>query len=667
MNNPSIAGGQPSSLPWQPLSARAALGSNPGLREPRLLGNWLLWLEQRPHEQGRTTALLRPWARPDLPAQELTPAPINLRSRVHDYGGGALSATIDGDQLCLAWIDDQDGCLWTRRWRGLQHSGSDSDRWLQPLGSAMRLSRPGGPPLADGLIDLKRQRWLGVIEAEGRDRLVGFALNQVEQAATTLHQPDDFAGYLTLNANADQLAWVEWQQPCMPWDASQLWWARLDDEGACIQPTCLAGSSAKAAKKISVFQPQWLADQTLLVAEDSSGWWNLMVTGPELCPENPSWRRPWPMQAETGMPQWVYGMSTTGGDGEHLLAAICDRGRWQLKRLLPDGEVLDLPQPFDDLAGLRVQGGRAVAIAGNHSTAAGLLELDLNSETWWHTPAAETALDPQAISRPESLWFEGWQGQATQAWYYPPSNQPSDHGQSPVSSRDRNQAAAPLLVKSHSGPTSMAKRGLNLAIQFWTSRGWGVVDVNYGGSTGFGRSYRERLHEGWGLVDVHDCAAAARALIRSGQADPQRIAIEGGSAGGFTTLACLCFTDLFRAGACRYAVSDLTAMAEDTHRFEARYLDGLVGAWPQQRQRYEQRSPLLHANRINCPVIFFQGLQDRVVPPQQTERMAAALSKNNIPVELHTFENEGHGFRNSEVQIEVLEATERFFRTHLKL
>ena len=213
----------------------------------------------------------------------------------------------------------------------------------------------------------------------------------------------------------------------------------------------------------------------------------------------------------------------------------------------------------------------------------------------------------------------------------------------------------------------MARRGLSLAIQYWTSRGWGVVDVNYGGSTGFGRAYRERLNGGWGVVDVQDCAAAAEALIAAGRAHPEQIAIEGGSAGGFTTLACLCFTDVFRAGACRYAVCDLTAMAEDTHRFEARYLDGLVGAWPDERELYNARSPLQHADRIRCPVLFFQGLEDKVVPPEQTERMAKALRANGIAVEVRLFEGEGHGFRNQATQIQVLEDTEAFFRRQLGL
>jgi dipeptidyl aminopeptidase/acylaminoacyl peptidase len=213
----------------------------------------------------------------------------------------------------------------------------------------------------------------------------------------------------------------------------------------------------------------------------------------------------------------------------------------------------------------------------------------------------------------------------------------------------------------------MARTGLNLAIQFWTSRGWGVVDVNYGGSTGFGRAYRERLNGQWGVVDVADCAAAAQALIEQGQAHPKRVAIEGGSAGGFTTLAALCFSDCFSAGASRYGVADLSALAEDTHRFEARYLDGLVGPWPEQRALYAARSPLNHAERMSCPVIFFQGLEDVVVPPEQTERMAEALRNKGIPVEVRLFPEEGHGFRKGSTQIEVLEATEAFFRAHFAL
>ena len=633
----------------QPLSARTALGRQPVLKTPKILGNWVLWLEQRPQENGRTTALIRPWRQTKKAAKELTAAPANLRCRIHEYGGGAMAMALMGDQMLLCWIDDSDGCLWQQTWRGLR--GEDCAA-LTAETPPIRISAPGAWSLGGGLIDQARLRWLGVMECNGRDHLVSVALNQSDQQPQVLHAADDFVGYPALSADGSQLAWVEWRQPAMPWDASELRCACLTSEGQLTQMQTLAGSRPDAEQTISVFQPLWQPDGSLVVAEDSNGWWNLMrLANPTSGKQN--WERPWPMQAETAMPQWVFGMSTCAWDGKQLVAAICSEGRWKLKQLKNDGTIVSVDQPFDDLADLHADAGRAVVIASNPCIGEGLLELELATGDWQHTPASEAALPINAISSAEPLWFKGAGGLPTHAWYYPPLGGASSD--------------APLLVKSHSGPTAMARRGLSLGIQFWTTRGWGVVDVNYGGSSGFGRAYRERLNGGWGVVDVQDCAAAAMALVEAGQAHPQKIAIEGGSAGGFTTLACLCFTDVFQVGACRYAVSDLTSLATETHRFEARYLDSLVGAWPEDRDRYEQRSPLQHAQSICCPVIFFQGLQDKVVVPEQTERMAAALSSKGIPVEVQTFSEEGHGFRDSDVKVQVLEATERFFRHHLGL
>ena len=629
-----------------PLPASIAVGRLPGLKEPQLLEGpnqqiWLLWLEQRPQEKGRTTALIRPFGATEMAPTELTPAPISLRSRVHDYGGGVLCSEVDGETLLLVWIAG--GCLWRQDWQLPEQSTDRPKPLMQPL----KLTRTGDWDLADGLLDLSRRRWLGIREIDGVDQLVCAELDQTEQEPELLHQPADFAGYACLSPDGAQLAWVEWQQPAMPWESSQLCCADLSSSGDLSHPRTIAGGAG-----VSVFQPQWLPDGSLLVAEDSDGWWNLKRRRPGAI----SWEHPWPMAAETAMPQWIYGMSTTAWDGQQLLAATCADGCWSLNRLSLEGTISRIDQPFDDLAGLRALKGRAVAVASNSTSMAGLLELSLASDgtsSWVHTPALESPIAQAEISVAEPIWFDGHDGQRTHAWYYPP--------------RSNTTTPAPLLVKSHSGPTAMARRGLSLAIQYWTSRGWGVVDVNYGGSTGFGREYRERLNGSWGMVDVADCAAAARALIASGRAHPEQIAIEGGSAGGFTTLAALCFTDVFRVGACRYAVCDLTAMAQDTHRFEARYLDSLVGDWPEQREIFEQRSPLLHADRIRCSVLFFQGLQDKVVPPEQTERMAEALRSNGIPVEVRLFEEEGHGFRNQATQIEVLEETERFFCSSLRL
>ena len=632
-----------------PLAAASVEGCIPSFKEPMLNGGRLFWLEQRPQERGRTTLMVR--AKPPAgspaelgPAVEITAGAWNLRSRVHEYGGGVYA--VSGPDLVV--IDDRDRCLWHLT---TQPDGSSCGAQWSPR----RLTTPGPRAFADGLIDAAHQRWLGVMEAEGRDQLVAVPLAGGEPQL--LHQPADFCGYAALSPDGGQLAWVEWQQPCMPWQRSQLWLAAVTAAGGLEGARPLAGQDGADAAAISVFQPLWISPTELVVACDTSGWWNLQ----KLDTSNGTWQSLLPLEAEFAMPQWVYGMRTTTWDGEQLIAAACREGVWQLGRVHLSPERMGtsaawqpLEQPFDDLAGLAAEAGQLVAIASNPITPSGLLELNLTSGGQWrHTPPAPCPLPLESISQPEPLWFAGHGGARTQAWFYPPSG-----GAHP---------GAPLLVKSHGGPTAMAQRGLNLAIQFWTTRGWGVVDVNYGGSTGFGRAYRERLDGQWGVVDVADCAAAAQALVAAGKASAERIAIEGGSAGGFTALAALCFTDVFRAGASRYGVSDPSALASGTHRFEAGYLDSLIGPWPEAQATYGARSPLAHADQISCPVIFFQGLDDLVVPPEQTDRMAAALGVNGWAVEVHRFAGEGHGFRSGEVRIQVLETTEAFFRLHFQL
>ena len=673
-----------------PLAASQVVGAIPLWSEPRLQGGRLFWLERRPEDGGRTRLLMRPAGSVELPTsptasappgQEITPAGADVRSRIHAYGGGAYAvggwpgglgtpggspaADARADSV-VVWVDDGDRCLWRLDLPPLE-SGAAAAPATGPKtmagGPCLRLTEPDPERrFADGLIDPARGLWIGLLETGEQEALVSVPLAGGEPQV--LRQPADFCGYAVLSPSGSHLAWIEWQRPAMPWERSQLWLGRLTPEGSLTDCRPIAGSMPGEGTAVSVFQPLWIPREgqpaDLVVSCDRSGWWNLerleaaeaLVAG-----EEPRWQPLLPLQAEFGMPQWVYGMATTAWDGEELVAAACFEGRWHLGRLMVAGGGDFRWQPydlrFDDLAAVVAERGRLVAIAASPSDPAGLLELDTASGRWRHTPAAASPLSELAISHPEPLWFEGHGGRPTQAWYYPP--------------RSGSHPGAPLLVKGHSGPTGMARTGLNLAIQFWTSRGWGVVDVNYGGSTGFGRAYRERLDGQWGVVDGADCAAAAAALVAAGRADPRRIAIEGGSAAGFTVLAALCGGAVFRAGACRYAVADLEGMARHTHRFEARYFDGLVGPWPEAAATYRERSPLLHADRIRVPVIFFQGLEDAVVPPDQTERMALALGERGIPVEVHLFPGEGHGFRDRAVQQRVLEATEAFFRRHLDL
>jgi dienelactone hydrolase len=654
-----------------PLSAAAAVGSSPGLLEPQLVQGLLFWLEQRPQEGGRTTLMLR--AQRDQPARELTPAPRNLRSRVHTYGGGAyaVGALTDGS-IVVVFVDASDGRLW-------QHN---LDPAGQPLGEARALTAadPEAGAFGGGLIDGHGHRWIGVREYQGTDALVavplhrGLAPDPSPMTPKLLHQALDFCGYPALSPEGLQLAWVEWQQPFMPWDRSQLVMAAVQADGSLAAPRRLAGSSGDDAVGVAVFQPLWLSGAgagDLLVVCDRSGWWNLdrlVAAEADACtigqasdgsePALPAWEAVLPMAADLATPQWVFGMRTIAWDGERLLALACRQGRWELGQIR-----LDLPPshrqwqplaiPFDDLEGLSAEDGRAVLVAGAATSPTGLLEVDLAAGSYRHEPAGSCPLSTDQLARPEGLTFDGHGGAPTHAWYYPPLG--------------GGHAEAPLLIRSHSGPTAMARTGLNLGIQFWTSRGWGVVDVNYGGSSGFGRAYRERLNGQWGVVDVDDCLAAAQTLVARGLASAEKVAMEGGSAGGFTTLAALARGTAIKAGACRYAVADLTALVADGHRFEAGYLEALIAPWPEGRPLYDQRSPLNQVAGIEAPVIFFQGDLDPVVPPAQTEAMAAALRQRGVPVTVKHFANEGHGFRDGAVRLAVLEATEAFFREHLQL
>ena len=727
----------------RPLEASLVVGATPSWSEPRLCAGRLFWLERRPAEAGRTALLCRrldDLGGPAAAGVEISPAGADLRSRIHDYGGGVYALHSDAAaETTVVWVDDRDRALWCLELPPALpvggsaeggSGGSEAHGSVPAQGCAPPPRRLTGPDparrYADGLVDAARQRWIGVLEQGEAEALVAVPLAGGEPIP--LRQADDFIGYAALSPAGSHLAWVEWRRPWMPWERSQLWLGRIGPQGEILAARRIAGSDGSDAAGISIFQPLWIPSRGgaahLVVANDRSGFWNLELLehAEALTPDSqPGWIPLLPMAAEFGQPQWVYGMRSTAWDGEALVAMACRQGRWELGRLsLPEpmpqrdapletpasggqnawdcrteaqteepredhreepgeghreGQAEESPTsaavaeagtfpaagptwcplalPYDDLACVVAADGRVVTLAAAATETAGLLEIASASGRWRHTPASSRPLPIEAISTPEPVTFAGHGGAITHAWFYPPAG-----GGGP---------GTPLLLRAHSGPTGMARTGLSLAIQFWTSRGWGVLDVNYGGSTGFGRAYRERLTGGWGVVDVADCAAAARALVAAGLADPQRIAMEGGSAAGFTVLALLCAEPVLRAGACRYAVADLEAMARHTHRFEAGYLDGLVGPWPEAAAVYRERSPLRNAGRITAPVIFFQGLDDRVVPPDQTERMALALSERGVPVEVHLFPGEGHGFRDGSVQRRVLEATEAFFRRRFGL
>ena len=586
------------------------------LGRPQVDQGRIYWIEGRPSEGGRQVVLC---ARPGREPADVTPADQNVRTLVHEYGGGEYR--VRGGRIVYAEMAEQR--VWLR----------DTE-----APNAGRLLAEGGPRYADFEWS-PDGRWIAAVEERAREgeepenRIVAFRLDAGDGAVAPIvvAQGHDFVSFPRFSPDGSRLVYTAWSHPNMPWDGTRLFEQTFAAEGPEGEARLVAGGTDE-----SIFQPGFSPDGVLTFVSDRSGWWNLLRV------EDGKPREICPMQAEFGRPQWVFDMSTWAYVSvDEILCSVSQDGVDRLCRLdVATGALRDLEQPCSNAVGLEVEGDVACFVGGGPDQATAIWRLDLTTEAVLEVrPSFELSLAREAVSRPEAIEFETSGGRIAHAFFYPPTS-PDVEG--PV------DTLPPLIVKSHGGPTAATAPVLSLAIQYWTSRGLAVVDVNYGGSSGYGRAYRERLREQWGVVDVDDCVNAARTLADQGRVDPERLAISGGSAGGYTTLCALTFHDVFRAGASHYGIGDLEALARDTHKFESRYLDSLLGPYPECRDRYRERSPIHFTERLSCPVIFFQGLEDKVVPPSQAEAMVEALAKRGVSYAHVTFPGEQHGFRRAE-------------------
>ncbi|MBS0343818.1 MAG: S9 family peptidase [Proteobacteria bacterium] len=621
-----------------PITARHVASAQITLADVLLDGGDVWWIEGRPLEAGRQVLVRQVH---EAPPMDVTPAPLSTRTRVYEYGGGAALVS-----------------------RGTVYFSNFADQRLYRLGSdgvPVALTPPSEDAAlryADGLIDSGRHRWIGVREdhrvsgAEAINEIVAVSLDGRDAGRVIVHGRDFYAAP-RLSPDGTRLAWLAWDHPDMPWTAAELWLGEFD--GASVSNAQrIAGGTGE-----SVFQPEWSPDGLLHFVSDRSGWWNIYR-----CNADGSHTNVCPMAAEFGRAQWSLGMSTYAFlSARALVCTYIEGGVARLARLdLRGGALHPFELPYTEYSAVRASGGKVALKAGGASTAAAVVVIDAATGTAsvaWR--GASQAHDPGlcgCLSAPQLIEFPTSQGGSAFALFYPPAN---------AGFRGPQGTLPPLVVKCHGGPTSAASRSLDLRTQFWTSRGVAVVDVDYGGSTGYGRAYRERLKGTWGIVDAQDCAAAASYLASNGQVDPTRIVITGGSAGGFTALRCLTHEDpairgRFRAGASHYGVSDLSALAHDTHKFESRYLDWLVGPLSD-AQAYLERAPVHHAERLSVPVAFFQGAEDRIVPPSQTEEMLSALRARGVPTLYLLFAGEQHGFRQAQNIERALEAEATFFKT----
>ncbi len=599
---------------WKsPITSELIVAGTVGLGDLAIDSDRLYWTELRPTEKGRSVLVQHNREG----RQDVTPDPWNVRSRVHEYGGSAFAV----EQGHIYFVNNSDQRLY-------RQVGTQAPEPLTPETTTERY--------ADLVIDTQRNRLICICEQHQDNvvnTLVSIDLQAVESGtpAQVLAQGHDFYASPCLSPDGTQLAWLTWDNPNMPWDGTELWLASLAADGSLETPRCIAGGPDE-----SIFQPQWSPDGQLYFVSDRTHWWNLYRwqgdKAQHLCP----------MEAEFGLPQWVFGMTTYGFiSATEILCLYSVQGQWNLACLeINSGKLTNIETPYTDVSGLTVGSTFAAFKGSSPTTATEIVQLDLNTQAQSIVcSASQLELDSGYLSIPELLEFPTENGLTAYGFYYAPTN--ADYTGSETE-------RPPLLVKSHGGPTAATSSSLSLKIQYWTSRGFAVLDVNYGGSTGYGRTYQHRLRDQWGIVDVDDCVNGAQYLAKQGIVDCDRMTITGSSAGGYTTLAALTFRDVFKAGASYYGIGDLEALAKDTHKFEARYLDRLIGPYPERQDLYQARSPINFVDQLSCPVIFLQGLKDKVVPPNQAEAMVNALAAKGIPVAYVTFPEEQHGFRQAD-------------------
>lgn len=602
-----------------PITSECLVSRSVRLSHPEISGMDIFWLEQRPEEGGRQV-LLRKSELAGI--EELLPAPWNVRTRVHEYGGGAYCV----HKGVVYFSNDQDQRLYRLK-PGKQPAALTPDS-----GSKLRY--------ADLFVDAQRgllfcvredHRGVGETRSEPDNNIVAIDLKGGEDEGRVIVSGRSFYSNPRLSPNDMQISWLCWNHPNMPWIGTELWLADLDEFGSIFNPRMIAGGSDEA-----IFQPTWSPDGDLFYISDRTMYWNIYryKDGRE--------ESLYPVDAEFGEPAWAFGLSTYGFESTGRIACTYRHGGRSHLALL-DTHTLKL-SPFEtdctEITDLHAANGEAVFLGGSPSSPQSLY--------WWSLKerkvglvrvSSENPVDPGVIPVPSMINFPTKDGHTAHAVFYPPTN--ADFSPPP-------DEKPPLIVRAHGGPTSRAKTSYRTDIFYFTSRGFAVVDVDYGGSTGYGRSYRQRLDGNWGIVDVDDCTRAALYLADQGLVDRDRMAISGGSAGGFTVLTALVNSGIFKAGASYYGVADLEALARFTHKFEARYLDGLVGPYPARRDLYLQRSPINHVDQLSCALIILQGLEDPVVPPAQSEMMYRALLKKGLPVAYLTFEGEQHGFRKAE-------------------
>ena len=613
-----------------------------------LVNNFIFWVGNISSGKNKRNAIfVRPFLKKNFGAQNLIGDGFYLKSNFHGYGGKSYKCFFCKNKLYLIWVDQITNSLWYKIFE-ININNDKNTNYLINFTSSKQLTKPFKCNYDSTFVISNKDKLFGLYEKEEKDFLFSIDLNKEKQELIVLREFEGFASSLGCNEDKTLLSWLEWDSNKMPWESNNLFFGSINSFGQLQKIVKFKNKNINFDKTVSFFQPLWISKNILICSEDSSGWWNLLFLKIDKIEKIHILKKIQKEFYEYGLPEWISGMSIFSGSKKNLFCLAKNKESWIIEHYQDCSFYQKIDLPFNCLRDLYVSSNRLICLASNDISHEKLIEIDIDNLSKSSFSTIVKSKIRNSSSKAESYWFKGYGNKMTHAWIYKPN------------SIDNNKH--PLIVKAHSGPTSVFDGSFNLEVQYWTSRGWFVAEVNYGGSTGFGRDYRERLNNLWGVLDSADCIALAKSLVEEQFIDPSRIVISGNSAGGFTALNALYQTDIFRAAFCKYPVIDLNDMRLNTHRFERNYLNSLIGNFEDNKKKYFERSPKNNLHKINKPILIFHGKNDSVINFRESTDFNKRLLEKNVYSEVILFDEEGHGFKNIQNKKMVLETTEKFLK-----
>ena len=634
------------------LKVRQTESKKNAFKELTIIRDTIFWIDVVGEGQNENAIFARPFNVKEALPQQLTSKKYNIKNNFHGYGGKSYKCINFKNNFYLIWIDQITKAVWFQIFKEAASTDRSQNKYLVSVQEPNQLSKSIDGNFDSSFVISEKNLLYGICEINNRDYLFSLNLKKTKQDIHRIKKFKNFAGELSSNTSARLLSWIEWDAPYMPWEKNDLFFAQIDLDGE-IQKIKKFSSKLINSQNVSFFQPYWISETLLVCSEDSSGWWNLLFLDVSEIENIFIKKRVERNLIEYGAPQWVTGITFFSGNIKNLFCVAKKENSLIVEQYKDLEFVKEFSTPFTSISDFSVF-RKKVLLKGYGSDFLGIVfEIDFAKKVLSNFSEQIFFDHIKDCSKPETFWFKGFEDKSTHSFLYRPLVE--------------NFRKPPLLVRAHSGPTSFFDGSYNSEVQYWTSKGFFVAEVNYGGSSGFGKAYRERLNYKWGIVDSYDCKALALELIKSNQVDSEKVVIFGNSAGGLTALNCLLYGSIFTAAICKYPVIDLKDMHYNTHRFEKDYLNSLVGNYVKNHEDYINRSPINYINKIKKPILLFHGKKDTVISYKQTLKIQEILIQNNKYSEVIFFDNEGHGFRNIENKEVVMQKSQEFLKNALNI